>query len=405
MTEYSYHETKGVPLKLWDSHEPFEESAMDQLRNVAGLPFIHHHVAGMPDVHWGMEATIGSVIATKGAIIPAAVGVDIGCGMVASQTTLSANQLPDNLHTTRSRIEQVIPHGRTNNGGKNDQGSWGYLPQTVANRWVKLAKRHHCIIEKHPKAKPFNDAQHMGTLGTGNHFIEICLDENDLVWIMLHSGSRGPGNRIGTYFIQKAKKEMERWFINLPDKNLAYIVEGSELFTDYIEAVEWAQDFALENRREMMSSIISVLRETLPTTFNITENVIECHHNYITKENHFKSNVWVTRKGAIRARRGDLGIIPGSMGTNSFIVEGLGNLEAFNSCSHGAGRKMSRRRAKEEISLEDHTKAMVGIEGRLDKDVLDESPAAYKDINSIMEAQKSLVKVKHSLRQIVNVKG
>ena len=407
---YSYHEKIAhmkVPLKLWDSHCAFEAGAMEQLRNVASLPFIHKHVAGMPDVHWGCGATIGSVIATKGAIVPAAVGVDIGCGMMALQTTLMADQLPDNLHAIRSAIEGAIPHGRTDNGGANDRGSWGEAPPaTASNRWGDLYNRYGAIIKKHPKAKAFNTYQHMGTLGTGNHFIEICLDENDAVWVMLHSGSRGVGNRIGTYFIQAAKKEMERYHIDkfLPDKDLAYVVEKTELFDDYVEAVEWAQDFALDNRKVMMAAILATLREHLPD-FALTEMAVNCHHNYIAKENHFGANVWVTRKGAVRARKGDLGIIPGSMGTGSFIVEGLGNKDSFCSCSHGAGRKMSRGAAKKAISLEDHAKAMVGIEARLDADVLDESPAAYKDIGAVMAAQDDLVKVLYRLRQIVNVKG
>lgn len=408
---YSYHEKIGymsVPLFLWDGHGDFEKGAMQQLRNTASLPFIHHHVAGMPDVHWGMGATIGSVIATKGAIVPAAVGVDIGCGMMAYQTTLTANDLPDNLRAIRSAIEAAVPHGRTDNGGANDKGAWEEYdkPLDVIGRWVPLRDRYYAIIDKHPKAKAFNDIRHLGTLGTGNHFIEICLDESDIVWVMLHSGSRGVGNRIGTYFINKAKEEMQKYYIDkfLPDKDLAYLVEHTELFDDYVEAVEWAQDYALENRKAMMGIILKVLGEHLPE-FSVTDMAVNCHHNYIAKENHFNANVWVTRKGAVRARKGDLGIIPGSMGTGSFIVEGLGNKKSFCSCSHGAGRKMSRGKAKKEISLEDHRKAMQGIEARLDADVIDESPAAYKDIGAVMDAQGDLVKIKHRLRQVVNVKG
>lgn len=404
---YSYHETEGAPLKLWDSHGAFEEGAMDQLRNVAKLPFIHRHVAGMPDVHWGMGATVGSVIATKGAIVPAAVGVDIGCGMMAVQTTLRAENLPDNLHQVRSDIEAAVPHGRTDNGGKSDRGAWGdQLPENAANRWASLAERYEAILEKHPKAKAFNTYQHMGTLGTGNHFIEVCLDEDGRVWVMLHSGSRGAGNKIGSYFIEAAKREMERYFIDrfLTDKDLAYLVEHTELFDDYVEAVEWAQDYALDNRKTMMAATLGAMRRTLPE-FAVTDMAVNCHHNYVSRENHFGANVLVTRKGAVRARKGDLGIIPGSMGTGSFIVEGLGNHESFCSCSHGAGRKMSRGQAKKSITLEQHAKAMQGIEARLDADVLDESPAAYKDIGAVMEAQGDLVTIKHRLRQVVNVKG
>ena len=403
---YNHYITGGKPLKLWDSHEPFEDSAMAQMENVAKLPFIHHHVAGMPDVHWGMGATVGSVIPTKGAIVPAAVGVDIGCGMMAVQTTLRAEHLPDSLGHVRAAIESAVPHGRTDNGGKNDCGAWESIPDHHAHRWARLQGRYKAIIEKHPKAESYNNARHIGTLGTGNHFIEVCLDENDVVWAMLHSGSRGAGNKIGMYFIEAAKREMERYFIGdyLPDKNLAYLVEHTEIFDDYLEAVHWAQDFALENRHAMMDATLGAMRSTLGA-FDTTEVAVNCHHNYVAKENHFGANVWVTRKGAVRARKGDLGIIPGSMGTGSFIVEGLGSKDSFCSCSHGAGRKMSRGQAKKEISLEDHEKAMNGIEARLDKGVLDESPAAYKDISGVIAAQSDLVKVRHTLRQIVNVKG
>jgi len=362
--KYSYHDDhEGSPLKLWDSHEPFEASAMEQLKNVASLPFIHKHVAGMPDVHWGMGATIGSVIATKGAIVPAAVGVDIGCGMMAVQTTLVANDLPDNLRAVRSDIEAAVPHGRTDNGGKNDRGSWGdAMSNDASNRWLGLTNRYDEIVLKHPKAKAFNTWEHMGTLGTGNHFIEVCLDENDHVWVMLHSGSRGAGNRIGSFFIQKAKEEMAKYYIDkfLPDQNLAYLVEHTELFDDYVGAVEWAQEYALENRKSMMHATLKAMRKTLPE-FALTEMAVNCHHNYVARENHYNANVLVTRKGAVRARKGDLGIIPGSMGTGSFIVEGLGNKQSFCSCSHGAGRKMSRGMAKKSISLEQHIEAMKGI--------------------------------------------
>ena len=404
--KFIFEETKGSPIKHWTNGVLLEDKAREQLHNIASLPFIHKHVAAMPDVHWGRGATIGSVIATKGAIVPAAVGVDIGCGMMAYQTSLKAHDLPDNLRNLRDDIERNIPHGRTDNGGRNDKGSSQELSACNEIRWNRLSVGYDNIIEKHPKAKAFNTYQHLGSLGTGNHFIEICLDELDSVWVMLHSGSRGVGNKIGMYFIEKAKKEMERWHIDkyLVDSDLSYLVENTDLFDDYIEAVQWAQDFALENRKSMMQSTLAALsRHT--KHFEITEMAVNCHHNYISKENHFNSNVWVTRKGAVRAREGDLGIIPGSMGTGSFIVRGLGNKHSFCSCSHGAGRVMSRGQAKKEISLDDHAKAMKGIEARLDKDVLDESPAAYKDIGAVMDAQSDLVEVLFRLRQVVNVKG
>ncbi len=406
MKKFIYEETNGYPIKHWTQGVTLDDRARGQLHNIALLPFIHKHVAVMPDVHWGMGATIGSVIATKGAIVPAAVGVDIGCGMMAVQTTLNASDLPDNLHAIRCDIEKTIPHGRTDNGGKSDIGAWRELPSTHATRWQNLQAGYEKIITKHPKAKSFNNALHLGTLGTGNHFIEVCLDENDAVWVMLHSGSRGAGNRIGMYFIEKAKKEMERYHIDsyLPDKDLSYLVEHTELFDDYVNAVGWAQDYALENRKAMMESSIATLKKHLPA-FSITEMAVNCHHNYIDQENHFNSNVWVTRKGAVRARKTDLGIIPGSMGTGSFIVRGLGNKESFCSCSHGAGRVMSRGEARKKISVDDHIAAMEGIEARLDKDVIDESPAAYKDIGAVMEAQSDLVEILYRLRQVVNVKG
>jgi tRNA-splicing ligase RtcB len=404
MESYEVITESRLPIKAWINGVQLEDAARQQLLNVADLPFIHKHVAAMPDVHWGTGATIGSVIPTKGAIIPAAVGVDIGCGMMAMQTTLRADQLPDSLSAVRSDIEAAVPHGRTDHGGKNDRGAWGELPQTAGERWLRLSDRYEAITGKHPKALAQNNSRHMGTLGTGNHFIEVCLDESSQVWVMLHSGSRGCGNRIGTYFILAAKKEMERWFISLPDKDLAYLVEGSELFGDYVEAVEWAQDYAYENRKEMMAAVLSAMRRTLPE-FAVTDMAVNCHHNYVAKENHYGANVWLTRKGAVRARKGDLGIIPGSMGVRSYIVRGKGNPVSFNSCSHGAGRAMSRGQAKKQFTLEDHAKATAGVECRKDAEVIDETPGAYKDIDAVMAAQQDLVEVVYTLKQVVCVKG
>lgn len=404
---FSFHKTEGVPLKLWDSAGPFEDGAMEQLRNVAKLPFVHGHVAGMPDVHLGMGATIGSVVATKGAIVPAAVGVDIGCGMMAVRTSLTANDLPDNLHGIRSAIEAAVPHGRTDNGGQNDRGAWGAAPERAAAMAAgDLGARYRRIVSKYPKLAHKALDRHLGTLGTGNHFIELCLDEEGRLWAMLHSGSRGAGNRIGTFFIEQAQREMEKWFIldHLPHKDLAYLVEHTEIFNDYVDAVGWAQDYALANRQLMMAAVLDALaRHVRP--FEHGDVAVNCHHNYVAREHHFGANVFVTRKGAVRARRGDLGIIPGSMGTGSFIVEGLGNAESLCSCSHGAGRSMSRAKARKAISLEAHVAAMQGIEARLDVDVLDESPAAYKDIGAVMAAQSDLVAIRHRLQQVVNVKG
>lgn len=403
---YQFDDTARFPIKSWTNGVLVEDQARQQLRNIASMPFIHKHVAAMPDVHWGMGATIGSVIATKKAIIPAAVGVDIGCGMMAVQTSLHANDLPDNLHQIRGMIESAVPHGRTDNGGKNDRGAFTDPLSNHIDRWAKLSDGYNAIVAKHPKAKGYNTLNHMGTLGTGNHFIEICLDENNAVWVMLHSGSRGPGNKIGSYFIERAKEEMHRWHIaeHLPDQNLAYLVENTELFSDYIQAVHWAQEFASENRKAMMAATLAQMRKVLPA-FELVKEAVNCHHNYVEMENHFGENIWVTRKGAVRARKTDLGIIPGSMGTGSFIVRGRGNADSFCSCSHGAGRAMSRGAAKRSITLEDHAKAMQGIEARLDADVLDESPSAYKNISAVMAAQSDLVEVVHTLHQVVNVKG
>jgi tRNA-splicing ligase RtcB (3'-phosphate/5'-hydroxy nucleic acid ligase) len=394
----------GAPLKMWTQNVQIEDAAIEQMKNVAMLPFIHKHVAAMPDCHFGMGATVGSVIPTKGAIIPAAVGVDIGCGMMAWKLTVKAHQLPDNLAAIRSDIERAVPHGFVSTKGRARRGGWETVPNSVGSRWRELDDRYRTIIDKHPRISHKAPAHQLGSLGTGNHFIEICLDEHDDVWVMLHSGSRGPGNVIGQYFINLARNDMKRHFVNLPDKNLAYLSEGTDHFDDYIEALNWAQDYAWENRQAMMDAVLRVLRGHLPK-FQIGELAVNCHHNYAVQENHFGEDVWVTRKGAVRARQGDLGIIPGSMGTGSFIVRGRGNADSFCSCSHGAGRAMSRTEAKQRITLKDHREATKGIECRKDRNVIDESPAAYKDISSVIAAQQDLIEVVHTLRQVVNVKG
>lgn len=390
-------------IKAWVDYVPLDEGAKNQLLNIASMPFIHKHVAVMPDVHWGMGATVGSVIATKGAVIPAAVGVDIGCGMMAVKTTLTANDLPSNLKELRTLIENAVPHGRTDNGGAKDWGAWHNIPKHHAAAWSGLEEGFNKIIAKHPEAKGKNTVNHLGTLGTGNHFVELCLDENQDVWIMLHSGSRGIGNRFGMYFIELAKKDMRKWMINLPDIDLAYLPEGTDHFTDYFEAVSWAQSFAKLNRELMMKNIITAMTKKM--VFDVTDVCVNCHHNYVSREYHFGDNVIVTRKGAVRAREGDLGIIPGSMGAKSFIVRGKGNPESFHSCSHGAGRVMSRTQAKKNISLEDHELATAGVECRKDAEVIDESPAAYKSIDDVMRSQEDLVDIVYTLKQVVCVKG
>ncbi|MBM7117757.1 RtcB family protein [Archangium primigenium] len=400
------NETGGVPIKSWTVGVPFEDEAKKQLRAMAGLPFVHKWVAAMPDVHRGFGATVGSVVATSGAVIPAAVGVDIGCGMIAVRTTLRAEQLPDSLAGVRSAIERAVPHGRTDNGGRNDRGAWREAPRAHQEAWAQLKPRYDAILEKHPRLGRGPDLGHLGTLGTGNHFIELCLDEAGQVWLMLHSGSRGVGNRIGSHFIELAKEEMSRFFIHLPEKDLAYLPEGSTHFHDYLRAVSWAQDYAATNRELMMRSAVEALQASgeLPA-FSLTDAAVNCHHNYVAREHHYGKDVLVTRKGAVRARRDDLGIIPGSMGARSYIVRGKGNPESFHSCSHGAGRVMSREAAKRHFSLEDHARATEGIECRKDADVIDETPGAYKSIDAVMAAQAGLVDIVHTLRQVVCVKG
>ncbi len=403
---YEVMQKGGVPIKSWTRGVPFEDMAKQQLANISQLPFIHKWLAVMPDVHLGKGATIGSVVATRGAVIPAAVGVDIGCGMMAVKTSLLAEQLPDNLSGMRAAIEKVVPHGRSARARKGrDKGSWKDIPDDVAVSWRELDIGFKVLTGKHRILKNTNNIAHLGTLGTGNHFIEICLDENDAVWIMLHSGSRGVGNRIGTYFIEKAKRDMEKWHINLPDKDLAYLPEGTDHFVDYVEAVEWAQNFARINREVMMNRVIKAVSSSLGMQFEARLEAVNCHHNYISRENHFHENVIVTRKGAVRAREGDMGIIPGSMGARSFIVRGLGNKDSFCSCSHGAGRVMSRTQAKKIVTLDEHVKATEGVECRKDVNVIDETPSAYKDIYKVMEAQKDLVDIVYTLKQVVCVKG
>jgi tRNA-splicing ligase RtcB len=406
-TKYNLIEIENaVPIKAWTKGVKLEDEAKKQLLNVAQLPFVYKWVAAMPDVHWGIGATVGSVIPTKGAIIPAAVGVDIGCGMMAVQTTLNANHLPDNLRNIRRAIEKAVPHGRTDNGGKRDKGAWGETPRRQVGVWRQLEIGYKAIIEKYPKLDRGNHVKHLGTLGTGNHFIEVCLDENDQVWFMLHSGSRGVGNRFGTFFIEMAKNDMRAHIANLPDKDLAYFNEGAEHFDDYVEAVSWAQEFAMYNRKLMMEQIVDAVADSgeVPE-FELTETAVNCHHNYVAIEEHYGEEVFVTRKGAVRARKGDMGIIPGSMGARSYIVRGLGNDESFHSCSHGAGRAMSRNEARRRISLNDHVADTAGVECRKDEDVIDESPRCYKDIEAVMNAQSDLVEVVHTLKQEVCVKG
>lgn len=405
-TTYDFqHVEGGVPIKMWTRGVPVEDGARAQLARAAQMPFVFKHVAVMPDVHIGIGATVGSVIPTKGAVIPAAVGVDIGCGMMAARTSLMASDLPDNLEAIRSAIERAVPHGRDVKQGKRDPGSWGDPQPAIVEAWATLAERFGRIVAKYPKLAKTNNLVHLGTLGTGNHFIELCLDTEQRVWIMLHSGSRGVGNAIGTFFIELAKQDMRKWFINLPDEDLAYFPEGTDHFDDYVEAVGWAQDFAALNRRTMMTNVIRALRGQIAKPFDAEMEAVNCHHNYVQRENHFGQNVLVTRKGAVRAAKGVMGIIPGSMGAKSFIVRGLGNPESFDSCSHGAGRVMSRTAAKKLVTLDEHIADTAGVECRKDEGVIDETPKAYKPIEAVMAAQADLVEIVHTLKQVVCVKG
>lgn len=388
------HEEGSRPIKLWT--EDIEDGALQQLKNIAKLPFIASNgVAAMPDVHWGIGATVGSVIATKSAIIPAAVGVDIGCGMVAACTNLTLSQLPDSLGKLRSSIERSVPLGP---GGRHNTAT-GVLPAMPSSRFADTLS--HLGFQNLNRA-----SAQLGTLGSGNHFIELCGDQDEQVWIMLHSGSRGVGNKIGTHFISLAKEEMQRYFIDLPDPNLAYLPEGSKLFNEYVEAVLWAQEYASLNRKAMFNAVHAALQhEMFDETVFCSMKAINCHHNYVERENHYGDNLWVTRKGAIRARVGDLGIIPGSMGQRSYIVRGLGNSESYNSCSHGAGRKMGRKEARKRFTVADLIDQTKGVECRKDDTVLDEIPAAYKDIDEVMANQKDLVEVVATLKQVMCVKG
>jgi tRNA-splicing ligase RtcB len=392
--------TDGTAIKIWT--EDIEDSALQQLRNLAAMPFIHKHIAAMPDVHWGMGATVGSVIAAKRAVIPAAVGVDIGCGMMAVKTNLNTMDLPDNMGRVRCAIERSVPVG-FNSHEDMPRGKRGEPLADLA----ALHRTWEPIIQKHPKIRwksPAHLNSQLGTLGGGNHFIEICLDLEGSVWIMLHSGSRNIGKVIADYFISRAKELMERYFITLPDKDLAFFAEGESDFDDYIEAVSWAQSYALANREAMMKIVLAEVEHYFPQ-MKVVAGGTNCHHNYVSRENHFGANVILTRKGAISAREGELGIIPGSMGTRSFIVRGRGNKDSFESCSHGAGRRMSRTEAKHRFTADDLAAQTVGVDCRKDAGVVDEIPAAYKDIDTVMKNQEDLVEIVTELRQIVCVKG
>jgi tRNA-splicing ligase RtcB len=387
-----------VPVKVYTGE--IEPAARAQLVNISRLPIVHHHVAAMPDVHLGIGATVGSVIPTKRAIIPAAVGVDIGCGMMAARLSLSAYELDEtSLKKLFGQISRDVPVGF-------EQHSEREVRSDAAKRFQKPLRR---ILDKHPgieKRRGRNSSwvHQLGTLGGGNHFIEVCLDESERVWVMLHSGSRGIGNAIGSYFIELAKRDAERSQLQLPDRDLAYFPEGAQHFDDYVEAVGWAQDYARANREEMMELVLEAMHRHLPG-FEVTEEAVNCHHNYVERETHYGESVWLTRKGAIRARAGELGIIPGSMGARSYIVRGRGAAESFHSCAHGAGRRMSRNAAQKNFTVADLAQQTAGVICRKDKGVIDEIPGAYKNIDEVMANQSDLVDVVHTLKQVVCVKG
>jgi tRNA-splicing ligase RtcB len=380
---------KNVDIRLWARPHEVESVAIDQLRNISSLPWVFHHVAAMPDVHFGKGATVGSVIAMKGAVSPAAVGVDIGCGMGAVKTNLTASDLPDSLRSIRLDIEGSIPVGFA----AHDE------PVTVpaaASLWEEFPELTEKVQGLFRKARG-----QLGTLGGGNHFIELCLDTVENVWIMLHSGSRNIGKELAEIHIGKAKKLAHNR--DLPDRELAVFLAGTREMADYRRDLFWAQRYARQNREVMLELAVGTLRKHFPHL--ATEEGIYCHHNYVAEEVHYGEEVLVTRKGAIHAARGELGIIPGSMGTRSYIVRGLGNAESFESASHGAGRRMSRGEAKRRFSVKDLAKQTEGIECRKDSGVIDEIPSAYKPIERVMEDQRDLVEIVTELRQVLCIKG
>ena len=398
---YENIEGGNVPIKAWTIGVPFEHGAKAQLRYASMMPFVQPHIAVMPDVHVGIGCTVGAVIPTYKAIIPACVGVDIGCGVMAVKTSLTSHQISDSGQDLFESISKEVPVGV---GKGTNVGCWDKIPNASSDEYKRLEPQLKQILSKHSKISPKNVCEQLGTLGSGNHHITISIDEEDYIWFTLHSGSRGIGNKIGSYFIELAKKDMERLNKNLPNKDLAYFDEGTEYFSDYIEAVSWAQEYAKTNRELMMQYVSKAVKKT-GLKFNLLEEAVQCHHNFVQLENHFGQELWITRKGAVQAKTGQLGLVPGCMGGKTFVVKGKGNLDSFETCSHGAGRAMSRSQAKQSITLKMHREATDGIFCRKDKDVIDESPAAYKDVDVVMAAQADLVEIVHTLQEIVNVKG
>ncbi len=380
---------RKVDILAWTDPGGIEGVALDQLKNISSLPWVFHHVAAMPDVHYGKGATVGSVIAMKGAVSPAAVGVDVGCGMAAVRTSLKAADLPDNLHGLRSELERAIPVGFHQHRDPIDRPD-------DKRFWEEFHQLTPAVKDLFDKAR-----KQLGTLGGGNHFIELCLDTDERVWMMLHSGSRNIGKSLAEIHIGRAKKLAHNQ--DLPDRDLAVFLAGTREMEEYRRDLFWAQRYAMKNREAMLDLYGAVLRRFRPEV-QFGEAVL-CHHNYVAEETHFGQEVLVTRKGAIRAGKGDLGIIPGSMGTRSYIVRGLGNPASFESASHGAGRRMSRGEAKRRFTVRDLQEQTKGVECRKDGGVLDEIPSAYKPIEQVMENQKDLVEIVAELRQVLCVKG
>ena len=394
-------------VRFWTRGVPVEEGAYAQLRNLASLPILAGPIAVMPDVHLGKGATVGSVIPTRGAVIPAAVGVDIGCGMVAVQTTLLASDLPASLGAIRAQIERDVPVGFALHKAPVDAHALGRAAGPLLARLRALEARYKDLrimarVGKFDHARVWKQ---VGTLGGGNHFIELCLDEDEHVWVMLHSGSRNVGNTIGEVAISTARRLAEREQRHLPDRDLAWLDEGSSEFDEYVAALGFAQDYAALNRDVMLEVVLRALQRFFPGELGLRETAVNCHHNYASLETHFGTSMWVTRKGAVSARAGELGIIPGSMGTRSFIVRGRGHAAAYHSCSHGAGRRMSRNDARRRFTSGDLAAQTAGVECRKDAGVLDVLPAAYKDVDAVMAAQTELVEVVHTLKQVLCVKG
>lgn len=387
--------TKTGDVLNWASD--IDPKALEQAQRTAALPFVAGHVALMPDAHVGMGATIGSVIPTEGAIIPSAVGVDIGCGMIATELPFTSDVLGDDLGKLHGWIQRVVPAGV----GRGHLGSSG--GREVRYRSLTNQVSPSSVLTEKQVGTAFDQ---FGSLGSGNHFVEVCLDERDRVWVVLHSGSRGIGNQLAQLHIAEAKGLMRRYFIDLEDEDLAYLVEGTEAFTAYVTDMLWAQEYALANREVMMDAVLTQVAAFIGYDF-VESQRINCHHNFTAREHHLGRNLWVTRKGAIRAREGDLGVVPGSMGTSTYIVEGLGSAASYTSCSHGAGRRMSRGQARRELDLDGLREQMAGKawNDRQAKALLDEDPRSYKDIHQVMADQQDLVSVRHTLQQVLNYKG